>query len=198
MQDKIRSLRIKGFSDEEIAKLLKIDIKEIPPETEQKDISKDSLVLYSEMQKDLSKLILTEMGKETRDSTVILNAIRLQSELQEKKLRLTKGSSDIRIETSYINKRDEEICTMLKEGVKEEAVAKKLGISILSIRLAKDRVDLGLPTRLRELSPSIITETKGLPREKRLEILELAVNNGWSRDEVRSKVILLKNELRCL
>ena len=77
-EGRIKSLSSKGFNKKEIAKLLKI--KEEKINIKEVDIKEASENLYSELQKDLSKLVLTEMGKKDRDTSIILNAIKLQSE----------------------------------------------------------------------------------------------------------------------
>lgn len=197
MQNQIKSLRIKGFSDEEISKLLKIKISEVSKyKVDDDNITSESTKLYTEMQKDLSKLILTEMSKDKRDSSIILNAIKLQADLQEKKLVLGRVIVDTKIDKGYIYKRDEEIVKLLKEGNKEEDIAKKFKISVLSIKQAVDRFGLNLDDKLKTLSPSIISETIGLDEKKRLEILNIAYINKLNRTQVRQAVNKIKNEER--
>jgi len=190
-QQKINYLKRRGFNNQEVAKILKINQNEIK---EQKlDIVQDSIELYSEMQKDLSKVILTEMNKKDKqDSTIILNSIRLQADLQEKKLVLNKKSSS-KISKNYIYERDQEIYKLIKQGVNESEVAKKFNIGILSVRASVDRAKLDLPEHLRELSPSVISETKALPKDKRIELIEKAYTNNLGREQVRKLVNEIKN-----
>ena len=192
-KDKIKELAIKGFNKEEISKILSVDIKEVVLE-DNGDIIQNSEDLYSALQKDLSKLVLTEMSKETRDTSVILSSIKLQSELQEKKLNLKKISS-VKINKNYIYDRDEEIIK-LRETMSEEEIAKKLNMGILSVKQGIDRYELNLPEELKSLNPSIISETSGLPKDKRLKILNDALSNNLKRSEVREIVNSIKNETR--
>lgn len=190
---KIQELFIKGFGKEEISKLLKIKEEEIEIDIDQ-DITKNSELLYSALQKDLSKLVLTEMNRESRDTSVILNAIKLQADLQEKKLGL-KRVTDVRISKNYIYDRDEEIIN-LKKTMTDEEIAEKFNIGVLSVRQAIDRNSLNLPDQLKTLSPTIISETKGLDKETRIKILNDAYNNNLKRKEIRDLVNKIKNKIR--
>jgi DNA-binding CsgD family transcriptional regulator len=192
MDDKIKELAIKGFSKEEIAKMLKIKLEEI--NIEEKDITSNSEELYSALQKDLSKLVLTEMTKENRDTQVILNSIKLQAELQEKKLSLRKVT-DVKISKSYIYDRDDEIVN-LKKTMTDKEIAEKLNIGVLSVKQAIDRNSLNLPDELKTLSPTIISETKGLKKEVRLKVLKDAYENNLKRKEIRDIVNKIKNKTR--
>ena len=192
-KSKIKELAIKGFNKEEIAKLLKLKEKEFELE-EAGDITQNSEELYSALQKDLSKLVLTEMNKDNRDTQVILNSIKLQADLQEKKLSLRK-ISDVKISKSYIYDRDEEIVN-LKKTITEKEIANKFNIGVLSVKQAIDRYNLNLPDKLKVLSPTIISETKGLKKELRLKVLTDAYNNNLKRKEVREIVNKIKNKTR--
>lgn len=195
-REKIKSLLIKGFSKKEVAKILKIKEEDIK-ENKNEDINQESIELYSELQKDLAKLSLSELSKENRDVGSILNAIKLQAELQEKKLILTKNLLTLgKINKSYIYDRDEDISKMAEKGVDYIEIAKKYNISVLSVKQAIDRINLKLPEELKELNPTIISETKGLDKKMRLNILEDAYKNKLTRKEVRNIVIKLKNESR--
>lgn len=197
IKEKVKGLLLKGFSLEEIAKILDINKKEIEVgDFKVEDIADNSLGLYTELQKDLSKLVLTEMNKESRDSNVILNAIKLQAELQDKKLLLTKSGYTSKISKEYIYNRDEEINKLLKEGLSIEEITKKLDIGILSIKQAIDRYNLNLPDELKTLSPSIIAETIGLDKKTRLKILQDAYKNNYTRKQVREIANKIKNEAR--
>jgi hypothetical protein len=190
---KVNELAIKGFNKKEIAKMLKIDEEDIELDVNT-DINENSDLLYSALQKDLSKLVLTEMNKDSRDTTVILNAIKLQAELQEKKLTLRKMGS-IRISKSYIYDRDEEIAE-LKKTLNDVEIAKRLNIGVLSVKQAIDRNSLNLPDELKTLSPTIISETKGLKKEIRLKILQDAYTNNLKRKDVREIANKIKNQTR--
>ena len=195
-EEQIKSLILKGFNEQEIGKMLpkvkKEEIKEILKNKPQ-DLIQTSTNLYSALQKDLSLLVLKEMKKDNRDSAVILNAIRLQADLQEKKLVLNRNIQNTKINKSYIYERDEEIA---KLNLPIEEIAKKFNISVLSVRQAKDRYGLNLPDKLKELSPTIISETIGLDKNTRLKILEDAYTNNLKRKEIREMVNKLKNEVR--
>lgn len=191
---------MKGFGKEEIAKIMSLKeedideaIKTIDMPT---DITSSSVELYSEMQKDLSKLILTEMNKENRDSNVILNAIKLQSQLQEQKLGLSRRVNVEKINKGYIYERDGEIAKMKFSGMREDEIAKKLNIGVLSVKQALDRYNLELPDHLKTLSPSIISETISLDNKTRLKLLERAYNEKMSREDIRKLVVEIKNEAR--
>jgi orotate phosphoribosyltransferase-like protein len=193
-KSKVRELFVKGFNKEDIAKILNVDIKEVVLKS--KDLVEDSEDLYSALQRDLSKLVLTEMSKGNRDTNVILNSIKLQSELQEKKLNLKNGFNSIKISKNYIYDRDEEIAKMKKEGMGVNDIAKKLKVSIQSVTQALDRNELKLPDELKTLSPTIISETKGLKKEVRLKILQDAFKNNLKRKDVRIIANKIKNQTR--
>ncbi len=195
-EEQVKSLILKGFSEQEIGKMLpkvkEEEIKEILKNKPQ-DLIQTSTNLYSALQKDLSLLVLKEMKKENRDSAVILNAIRLQADLQEKKLTLNRNIKNTKINKSYIYERDEEIA---KLNLPIEEIAKQFNISALSVRQSIDRYNLNLPEKLKELSPTIISETIGLDKSTRLKILEDAYTNNLKRKEIREVVNKLKNEAR--
>jgi len=197
--NRIKSLFLKGFDAKEIASMLSLKFEDVEKELkdcDKLDINKNSNELYSELQKDLSKLVLTEMNKDKRDVSVVLNAIKLQAELQEKKLSLVSGHSSEVISKDYIYKRDDEIKTLKDQGMSEEDIAKKFNVGILSIKQALDRVNLKLPETLRSLSPSIISETIGLEREARIKILQETYDNKYPRSKVRDIVNKIKNGTR--
>lgn len=191
---KIRELYVRGFNKEEIAKILNIAPEEII--FDESNIVEDSSILYSGLQRDLSKLVLTEMSKEKRDTNVILNSIKLQAELQEKKLNLKTGFSNVKINKSYIYDRDEEIKKLKEEGLDDHAIAKKMKMSIQSVMQASDRNSLNLSDTLKTLSPTIISETKGLKKDVRLKILNDAYQNNLKRKDVRLIVNKIKNQIR--
>ena len=201
IKNKIKSLILKGFGKEEICKLIGIDEKLIDGYLEEIKISDDininSVEYYSELQKDLSKLVFTEMNKETRDNAIILNAIKLQSNLQEKKLFLGRRSGEVKVSKDYIYERDKEVDKLNKLDYTEEKIAKELDMHILSVKQAIDRNTLEIPEEWKyKMSPSVITETKGLDKKRRMEILERAYNENLKRDDVRKIVNELKNEGR--
>ena len=188
----ITALSLKGFTKDEISKLLEINVKDIPDR--KKDIVQDSNDLYGELQKDLAKLVLKEMSNPNRDSSVVLSSIKLQAELQEKKLALTRRITPEKISKGYIHDRDKEIKKMKDEKVSEEEIAKKFKISRASINQSLDRVNLNLPDELLEVSPSIISETIGLGDKTRLDIIRQAYNQNLTRGKVREIVKGLKNK----
>jgi Mor family transcriptional regulator len=195
--ERVKDLRTRGFSDKEIAGLLQMDIEIVASQCDNRNVVDKSIDMYSEMQKDLSKLILTEMGKETRDAGIVLNSIKLQAELQEKKLTLANRVGDQpKINKNYLYDRDEAIVSELRQGSRAEDVAKKYSISVLSVKQAIDRVELGLTDEQKQLSPSIISETIGLDRDIRLRIIDDAYKNKLTRQQVRDMVIGIKNERR--
>lgn len=195
-KNQAKSLLLKGFNKEDVSKILKIDKQEIEGFSE--DIKQNAFDLYSELQKDLSKLVFKEMEKDNdkRENQVILNAIKLQADLQEKKLAIYKEKADIvKVSSDWIYKRDEEIAK-LKESFTEEEIAKKLKISISSVNQALDRYKLNLPEELKSLNPSVISETIGLNKEDRLKILNEAYKNNYTKRQVRELVNNIKNENR--
>jgi hypothetical protein len=190
---RVKELAIKGFNKEEIAKLLKLKEEEIVLE-EVGDITANSELLYSALQKDLAKLVLTEMNKDSRDTNVILSSIKLQAELQEKKLNL-RQVTDVRVSKNYIYDRDEEIANLSKT-MKKEDIAKKFEIGIQSVNQAIDRYSLNLTDELKTLSPTIISETIGLEKEMRIKVLKDAYTNKLTRKQVRDISTKIKNKIR--
>jgi len=76
---KIKGLLLQNFSGEEVVKLLKTnekDVSVVVNELAGMSIQENNSEYYKELQKELATLVLTEMNKPTRDSSVILNAIR--------------------------------------------------------------------------------------------------------------------------
>jgi len=203
---RIRSLALKGFTDDGISKITNFDLTKVKKETKNintEDLYGNSQEFYSELQKDLSKLVLTEMnskddkGNSKRDANVILNAIKLQAELQEKKLSLKNIKPTVsKISKDFLVNRDNEIYDLFQKGMVLDNIATKMNLSPLGVKDAIDRVKLNLPEELRALPPSIISETRGLPREKRIEILEQAKNNNMTRAQIRELMINIKNSLR--
>lgn len=195
-ETKVKSLMLRGFSKDEIAKTFKIDIIEINKLPEVTDLKINSESLYTDLQKDLAKLVYTEINKENRDNNVILNSIKLQAELQEKKLVLARNIPETKVNKDYIYTRDKEIFQDLQDGLSQEEVAKKFNISKLSIKLAIDRYGLNLPEELQTLNPSIISETIGLDKNTRLKLLREAYNNNYTRKTIRNMVNKIKNKQR--
>jgi transposase-like protein len=192
-KERIRELKLKGLKDDEIAGALNIDVNDIPEDVI--DIKQDTIDLYSALQRDLTKLTLKEMSKDNSDSSVILNAIKIQAELQEKKLALDNKYKESKVEKTYIYERDKEVYDALKQSSIEE-VAKQFNVSTLSIKQAIDRHTLDLPEEMKVLSPSIISETIMLDKKTRLRILEDAVKKNLTRKEVREIVNNIKNKQR--
>jgi DNA-binding transcriptional MerR regulator len=205
---KIRSLLVKGFSVEEICTLTKIDEKEVHEvvkDFDLNDLSQNSNELYSELQKDLAKLVFIETNAAAqpggkRDSTTILNAIKLQAELQEKKLSL-KGitnrlASTENISKDYIYSRDKEIQAEYNKSKDYKQVADHFKIGVTSVIHAIDRAELDLPVELQCLSPSIITESKGMPKDERIKLLQEVKEKGLSRTQVRAILTKYKNGTR--
>ena len=205
LKTKIKSLILKGFNKEEIKSLLNVTddkiINKCIKDSTEANIDDNSIDLYSELQKDLSKLVFTEMqNKEKRDPNVILNAVKLQAELQEKKLSLDKDSSKVKsrfsqskVNKDYIYERDAQILELMKQGMPERDIAAKFGISEMSILWTKDRNSLDLPEHLKELSPSLINETRGLIKEERLKIIQDAYEKKMTKMQVRELVTNIKN-----
>ena len=160
---KVKGLLLKSFSVEEIVNILnlpKADVEKISKEFIKMPLSENSADLYSELQKDLSKLVLTELNRQDRDSGVVLNAIRLQVEIQEKKLGLMNKHTDpSKISKDYIYERDEKMFEMHKNGKSVAEIAKEFSVGSLSVDQAIDRCSLELPNELKTLSPTIIAET---------------------------------------
>ena len=202
-QSRIRSLLIKGFTIDEVQKITKlsiVEIKEVAKSLNSNDINESSIDLYSELQRDLSKLVLLEtQEKEKRDTNAILSAIKLQAELQEKKIQLDsilKGKSfnTEKVSHDYILTRDKEILEMEKSGKNFKEIAKELGMSPSSVNQALDRAKFILPDDLLGINPSLITETRGLGEPLRIEILRKAKEDKMNRSQIRNWVNKLKNE----
>lgn len=193
---KAKSLLLKGFKKEDVAKILKVNKEELDTvDYSEEDLVKNSIDLYSELQKELSKLLIVEMSKEKKNSDIILNSIKLQAELQEKKLALNKNIKQSKISKDYIYDRDEEIFKLSKKLTNQQ-IADKLKISELSVKQALDRYNLDLSEELKSLSPTIISETIGLDKNTRLRILNDAYENKYTRKDVREIVNKIKNETR--
>jgi DNA-binding CsgD family transcriptional regulator len=142
--------------------------------------------------------VFTELSKDKRDASVVLQAIKLQADLQEKKLNVSRsgGASGEAISKSYIYKRDEEIAKLKSQGFTEEELAAKFSIGIMSIKQSLDRVQLKLPDELKTLNPTIISETIGLDRDTRIKILKEALDNQMGRAQVREMIVKFKNNSR--
>jgi lambda repressor-like predicted transcriptional regulator len=201
-QSRIRSLLIKGFTIDEVKKMTKLDDKQIKliAETVQGgDINQGSIDLYTELQRDLSKLVLLEtQDGDKRDTNAILSAIKLQAELQEKKIQLDlamkgKNFNPEKANSDYINTRDKEVLEMKNKGKTVQEIAKELGMSPSSVNQSLDRATFNLPTDLIGVSPSLITETRGLGKALRLDILRKAKEEKMNRPQVRSWINKLKN-----
>jgi len=196
-EGQIKSLLFKGFNVEEITKMMKISKEDIKKIDFSDDLFSQSVGLYSALQNDLAKLVLTEMNKGERDTNIILNSIRLQAELQEKKLALNRSlTSSSKIEKGYIYERDAEIAKIAKKGVPKQEIAKSFNVSVLSVKQAIDRMNLNLSEELKTISPSIISETIGLDKKTRMKILNDAYINKLTRKDVRSVVNEIKNKAR--
>ena len=98
-KNKIKSLLLKGFTKEEITQLLQLDsskektIAKAIKEFETADINESSVDYYSDMQKDLSKLVFTEMNKkDNKDRAIIVQAIKLEGGRQEKNIIIERGT----------------------------------------------------------------------------------------------------------
>ena len=200
-KEKIKSLLIKGFNNAEISQMTGINEEAIKGlgilKEDTANITKSSIEFYNELQKDLSKLTLTEMGKANRDSGIILNSIKLQAELQEKKIGLNQyGQMGTTINRDYIRKRDEELAEAVRQGKSIEGVADEFLVSVAQVRMSVDRVELNLPDELTGIAPSIITETMGLDREMRLKILQEVKEKKMTRQAVREMCNKIKNETR--
>jgi lambda repressor-like predicted transcriptional regulator len=202
-QSRIRSLLIKGFTIEEIKKLTKLTEKEIKKVAESvkfNNINESSIDLYTELQRDLSKLVLLETTPgQKRDTNAILNAIKLQADLQEKKIQLDsamhgKSFSPEKVSSDYIHTRDHEILDMEKKGMSLEEISKSFGISISGVNQALDRAKFKLPEELSGINPGFITETRGLSNKLRLQVLKKVKDENLNRNSLRSLVNQLKNK----
>ena len=199
---KIKSLLLQNFTDDEVARFLKIDKKDIlivAEELNSMPIQENSTEYYNELQKSLSKLVMTEMNKEGRDSNVVLNSIKLQADIQEKKLTLNRAiKGNERVSKDYIYERDEKMYELFKQGSSEGDIALKFSVSTLTVKNAIDRCSLNLPAELKTLSPTIIAETfiTGIDKDQRMKLLWNAYNNSLTRAQVRAQVNEIKNEVR--
>jgi len=198
---KIKGLLLQNFSGEEVVKLLKTnekDVSVVVNELAGMSIQENNSEYYKELQKELATLVLTEMNKPTRDSSVILNAIRLQADIQEKKLVMNKLKSNTKISKDYIYERDEKMHELFKSDMSKLEIAKQFGVSVNTVDNAIDRCSLQLPDELKTLSPSIIAETfiTGIDKESRMNILWNAYHNNLTRAQVRAQINELKNEVR--
>ena len=199
---KIKSLLLQNFTDDEVARLLKIDKKDVSivaEELSNMPMQENSTEYYNELQKSLSKLVMTEMNKEGRDSNVVLNSIKLQTDIQEKKLTLNKAIKSIeKVSKDYIYERDEKMYELFKQGSSEADIALKFSVSTLTVKSAIDRCSLNLPAELKTLSPTIIAETfiTGMDKDQRMKLLWNAYNNSLTRAQVRAQVNEIKNEAR--
>ena len=150
----------------------------------------------------MSKLVLLEtQDGQKRDTNAILNAIKLQAELQEKKIQLDsamhgKSFSPSKVSKDYISNRDKEILEMIDGGMTLEKVAQTTGMSASSINQALDRAKLVLPDDLIGINPGFITETRGLPVDARIEVLRRAKEDKLNRNQLRALANQLKNETR--
>ena len=202
ISEKIKGLLLQNFTIGEVASILKIDkleVERVSQEISERPMPEKSTDYYNELQKNLHKLVLTEMNKDGRDSNVILNAIKLQADIQEKKLVLNKTmKSTEKISKDYIYERDEKMYEAFTQGMSQPEIAKKFDVSNLTVASAIDRCELNLPPQLKTLSPTIIAETfiKGMDKEQRMKLLWNAYNNGLTRAQVRTQVNELKNEVR--
>jgi len=198
---KAKSLLLKNFSVDEVAKVLQLEISEVETLSTvnaSRTMQENSVEFYNDLQKELSRLALTEMNKPNRDSNVVLSAIKLQAEMQEKKLKLNKIHNPGRVSKDYIYERDEKMHALHSQGKSKEEIATLFGISNLSVVQALDRVDLNLPDNLKTLSPTLIAETSvaGLDKASRLKILQEAYDKNLTRKDVREMMIQLKDEMR--
>ena len=221
--DKIKSLIIKGFSNDEIVKLLKVESKDVDearsqlrqPDSVQDNASmiQDSINLYSEMQKDIAKQIMLENQKELlqRDSNVILGLIKLQTELQQKKLDLLVQKQPKfnelvpfierkQLMKDSVLERDKDMAKMAANGSRIKDIAKKMETSETTVKQAIDRVDLidtGLsPAIASAVGASVISETRGLDKLTRINLIRHAAENKLSKNEVRDIVTRQKNEVK--
>jgi len=202
-KQRIRGLIIKGFGKEEIIKITSLkegSIQEVIESmaSDTPDISKNSVDLYSELQKDLAKLVMLETGKEKRDAGTILSAIKLQAELQDKKLQLqsNRGIITDKISKRYITERDKEILKEYNINKDFDAVAKKFGIGKSSVSHAIDRATLEIPEDIQDVSPSIISETRGLDKDTRIKMIRDYKKKKMNRKEIRNMVTKIKNKIR--
>jgi hypothetical protein len=197
LETKIKGLLLRGFTMEEISKLVDMPMIELQDIKIDTDLNVNSSALFTDLQKDLAKLVFKEMQKTDGDGGLILNAIRLQAELQDKKVMLNKSMvSTTKLSRSFIKDRDKEIEKMYKSGISKEEVAKQLGISAIIVERALDRCSLGLSDELWEgLDATAITETAGLENTIRLKVLEEAYKNNYSKRKIREIVTKIKNDL---
>jgi DNA-directed RNA polymerase specialized sigma subunit len=195
LETKIKGFLLRGFSKEEVSKMLNVPLEDVQSIQIGDDVSVNSSALFTDLQKDLAKLVLKEMQNTNGDGALILNAIKLQAELQDKKLMLSKSMvTTTKLSRSFVKDRDKEIERLFKDGNTKDIIAKKLGISQIIVERALDRCNLGLSDELWEgLDATVITETAGLDNATRLKILEEAYKNNYSKRKVRDIVIQIKN-----
>jgi len=202
IKTKIKGLLLQNFSNDEVAKILNInqdDISSVAGELALMPMTENSTEYYKELQKELSKLVLTELNKSDRDSNVILNAIKLQTEIQEKRLALNKViKGNEKISKDYIYERDEKMYEMYKQGSSISEIALKFSVGNLTVKDAIDRCNLELPDELKTLNPTIIAETyiNGIDKEARMKLLWNAYYNNLTRAQIRKQVNEIKNEAR--
>ena len=198
LEDKVKGLLLRGFTRDEVSKLLNISLGEMEGVLLDEDININSSALFTDLQKDLSKLVLKEMNKSDGEGSLILNAIKLQAELQDKKVMLSKAiTPTTKISRSFIKDRDKEVERLFKMGKSNSLIAQQLGVSPIIVDRALDRCSLGLSDELWEgLDATIITETAGLDRGLRLKVLEEAYKNKYSKRKIREVVTQIKNELQ--
>lgn len=202
IKTKIKGLLLQNFSNDEVAKILNInqdEISSVAGELALMPMTENSTEYYKELQKELSKLVLTELNKSDRDSNVILNAIKLQTEIQEKRLALNKViKGNEKISKDYIYERDEKMYEMYKQGSSISEIALKFSVGNLTVEDAIDRCSLELPDELKTLNPTIIAETyiNGIDKEARMKLLWNAYYNNLTRAQIREQVNEIKNEAR--
>ena len=197
IETKVKGLLLRGFTMDEISKLLDMPIKDLQHIKIEGDMTAHSSALFTDLQKDLAKLVLKEMQKGDGDGNLILNAVRLQAELQDKKVMLTKSmTSTTKLSRSFIKDRDKEIEKLFNTpGIGKNDIAKQLGISLVIVERALDRCSIGLSDELWEgLDATSITETAGLDNASRLKILQEAYKNNYSKRKIREIVTQMKNE----
>jgi len=196
IENKIKGLLLRGFGKEEVSKLLDIPIEEMSAIAIDTDVNINSSALFTDLQKDLAKLVLKEMQKNEGDGNLILNAIKLQAELQDKKVMLNKsGVPTTKISRSFIKERDLQIHKMHQLGNAKNIIAQQLGVSLPIVERALDRCALNLPDEIWEsLDATIISETYGLPTPIRIKLLNEAHINNYNKRKIRDIVTQMKNE----
>ena len=195
IETKIKGLLLRGFTMDEISKLLDIPVDEMKDIKIETDLTINSSALFTDLQKDLAKLVFKEMQRTDGDGNLVLNAVRLQAELQDKKVMLSKSMvPTTKLSRSFIKDRDKDIEKLYKSGFLKEDIAKQIGVSAIIIERALDRCELGLSDELWEgLDATIITETAGLDKNTRLKVLEEAYKNNYNKRKIRDIVTQIKN-----